>query len=109
MISQILNFAFSFFPISALLFLAYRIWERKRTPSGFFHLFVALILTFIASFQTFLLVWFFEYLYDYEATGATIVFCIGLGFALRGIYKISENVSHGEVNFEVKQIYSGSF
>lgn len=105
MISQILNFAFSFFPISALLFLAYRIWERKRTPSGFFHLFVALILTFIASFQTFLLVWFFEYLYDYEATGATIVFCIGLGFALRGIYKISENVSHGEVNFEVKQIY----
>ncbi len=104
MVSQILNFIFSFFPISALLFLAYRIWERRRTPSGFFHLFVALILTFIASFQAFLLVWFFEYLYDYEATGATLVFFIGLSFALRGIYKVSENISD-EANFEVKRIY----
>ncbi len=104
MLSQILNFVFSFFPISALLYLAYRVWERKRTSAGFFHLFIALILTFIATFQTFILVLFFEYLYDYEVTIATIVFCIGLGFALRGIYKIAENISD-EVNSEIKKIF----
>lgn len=101
--SQILNFIFSFFPIATLLYLAYKIWDRKRTPSGFFQFFLSLILTFIASFQTFILVLFFDYLYDYEATIATIVFSAGLVFALSGISKIAENLSQN-LSDEIKKI-----
>ncbi|MCX7763210.1 MAG: PAS domain S-box protein [Candidatus Kryptonium sp.] len=101
--SQILNFIFSFFPIATLLYLAYKIWERKRTPSGFFQLFLSLILTFVSSFQTFILVLFFDYLYDYEATIATIVFSAGLVFALSGISKIADNLSQN-LNEEIKKI-----
>ncbi len=103
MVSQILNFIFSFFPIATLLYLSYRIWERKRIPSGFFHLFFALILTFISVFQPFLLVLFFEYLYDYEATIATIVFGVGLILTLFGIDKISENIAQ-DLRGEVRRI-----
>lgn len=102
--NQILNFAFSFFPIATLLYLSYRIWERKRVSSGFFKLFFALILTFISVFQTFLLVLFFEYLYDYEATIATIIFCIGLFLTLWGIDEIAGNISQ-DLMGEVRRIF----
>ncbi len=101
--SQILNFVYSFFPIATLVYLAYRIWERKRTQAGFPQLFFALLLTFIAPFQTFLLVLFFEYLYDYEASIATIVFWIGLVFALWGTKKITENIST-DLEKKVKEV-----
>ena len=103
LISQILNFVFSFFPIASLMYLAYKIWEKKRTQSGFFHLLFAFLLTFIAPFQTFLLVFFFEYLYDYEASIATIVFWVGLIFALWGTKKIAENISSG-LEEEIKRV-----
>ncbi|CUU03896.1 PAS domain S-box-containing protein [Candidatus Kryptobacter tengchongensis] len=107
LLSQILNFVFSFFPTVTLVYLAYKIWDRKRVPSGFFQLFFALILTFVASFQVFILVLFFEYLYDYEASIATIVFWIGLIFALWGINKVGENISQNlseEINKIIKWV-----
>jgi two-component system cell cycle sensor histidine kinase/response regulator CckA len=101
--SQILNFVYSFFPIATLVYLAYKIWEKKRIPAGFPQLFFALLLTFIAPFQTFLLVLFFEYLYDYEASIATIVFWGGLVFALWGTKKIAENIST-DLEKEIKRV-----
>ncbi len=94
LVNQILNFVFSLFSIVSLLYLAYKIWDRKKsTSAGFVQFFLALILTFISSFQTLILVFFFEYLYDYEATIATIVFWVGLTLAMFGISKIAENFS----------------
>ncbi|MFN3134477.1 MAG: PAS domain S-box protein, partial [Candidatus Kryptonium sp.] len=103
MVSQLLNFVFSFFPLATLTYLAYKIWERKRVPAGFPQFFLALVLTFISSFQTFLLVLFFEYLYDYEASIATIVFWIGLVFALWGISKVGKEISR-DLSDEIKKV-----
>ncbi len=103
LISQILNFVFSFFPIATLVYLSYKIWERKRVHAGFFQLFLSLILTFISSFQTFVLVLFFEYLYDYEASIATIVFWVGLIFALWGISRVGVEIS-GELSNEIRKV-----
>ncbi len=102
--NQILNFIFSFFPIATLLYLSYRIWERKRVSSGFFQFFLALILTFISVFQTFILILFFEYLYNYEATIATIVFSVGLLLTIWGIDKIIENIAQ-DLRGEVRRIF----
>lgn len=102
--SQILNFIFSFFPIATLLYLSYRIWERVRIPSGFYQLFFALVLTFISTFQTFILVLSYKYLYDFEATIATIIFGIGLILTLWGIDKIVENIAQDLKN-KVKRVF----
>ena len=103
MIRHVLNFNFSFFPLATLTSLAYKIWERKRVPAGFPQFFLALVLTFISSFQTFILVLCFEYLYDYVASIATIVFWVGVISAMWGFSKIGGEISR-DLRDEIRKV-----